>query len=310
MTRTRVRMGSFLLCAFAATGADAQPEAPYCGDEGVWIQTLGSGGEELDDGRSAASYLVWLDTRALLLVDPGPGSSLRFDEAGAEFRDLDAIVFTNVLAQRTADFPGFVAGSRNADRVRPLAVLGPDGSDALPSTREFVERLIGPGGAYAHLAGYLSFSSPGGYKINPRSVPATGQRRWAAFGTKDMTLSSVPVHHGDVPSLAWRAEIAGQSVVFTGNFSNRNDVVAGFAKDADALVIHLAIPDFARGEARERFVRPSQIGRIAQRANVRMVFLGHRTSRTLGRESASRAAIEEHYGGPLVFANALECWGL
>lgn len=310
MIRVGFRLGIVLSCAFAAMGADLLPEEPYCGEEGVWIQTLGSGGEELNDQRSAASYLVWLDTRAVLLVDPGPGSSLRFDEAGADFTDLDAIVFTNLLAQRTADFPGFVAGSRNADRVRPLAVLGPDGNDTYPSTQEFIERLIGPGGAYAHLAGYLSFSSPGGYKINIREVPATGQRRWAAFGTKDVRLSAVPVHHGDVPSLAWRAEIAGQSVVFTGNFNNRNDIVARFAKDADALVTHLAIPEFARGAVRERFVRPSQIGRIAQRANVRTVFLGHRTTRTLGRESASRAALTEHYAGPLVFANELECWGL
>ena len=310
MIRFARRAGWYSVCVLAAACAGAQPREPFCGDEGVWVQTLGSGGEELNDRRSAASYLVWRDDRALLLVDPGPGSSLRFDEAGADFRDLDAIVFTNLLAPRTADFPGFVAGSRNADRVRPLTVLGPDGDDAYPSTREFVERLIGPGGAYSHLAGYLSFASPGGYKINARSVPATGQRRWARFGTKDLSLSAVPVHHGDVPSLAWRVEIAGQSIMFTGNFNNRNDIVAGFAKDVDALVIHLAIPDFARGEVRERFVRPSQIGRIAQRANARMVFLGYRTSRTLGRESASRAAIREHYGGPLVFANELECWGL
>ncbi len=310
MIRYGRHAGWCFLCALAVTGVDAQPDEPLCGDEGVWVQTLGSGGAELNDRRSAAGYLVWLDERAVLLVDPGPGSSLRFDEAGADFRDLDAIVFTNLLAQRTADLAGLVAGSRDADRNRPLTVLGPDGDDDYPSTREFVERLIGPGGAYSHLAGYLSFASPGGYKINARSVPATGQRRWAGFGTKDLGLSAVPVHHGDVPSLAWRAQIAGHSIVFTGNFNNRNDIVAGFAKDVDALVIHLAIPDFARGEVRERFVRPSQIGRIAQRANARMVFLGHRTSRTLGRESASREAIREHYGGPLVFANELECWGL
>ena len=310
MSRVASRTGSYFLCALAAICAVAQPQEPYCGEEGVWIQTLGSGGAELNDRRGAASYLVWLDTRALLLVDPGPGSSLRFDEAGANFADLDAIVFTNLLAHRTADFPSFVTGSLNADRVRPLTVLGPDGDDAYPSTREFIERLIGPAGAYAHLAGYLSFRSPGGYKINARSVPATGQRRWSAFGTKDLSLSAVPVHHGDVPSLAWRAEIAGRSMVFTGNFNNRNDIVADFAENVDALVIHMAIPEFARGEVRERFVRPSQIGRIARRANARMVFLGHRTTRTLGRESASREALTEHYGGPLVFTNELECWGL
>ena len=118
------------------------------------------------------------------------------------------------------------------------------------------------------------------------------------------------VHHGDMPSVAWRVEVGGHAIVFTGNFSNRKDVVAGFAKGVDALVIHLAIPEFARGTVRDLYVRPSQIGRIAERADARMVVLGYRTSRTLGRETQSRTALEEYYAGPLVFANELECWGL
>lgn len=282
-------------------------DAPYCGDEGVWIQILGSGGYELDD-RGAASYLVWRDQRAVLLVDPGPGSAVRFGEAGADFADLDAVVFTNVSADRTADFPSFVAGSDG--RTRPLPVFGPDGNDTFPSTRELVERLLGRQGAYPGLADYLTFRDPEGYRISVRDVPATGQRRWARFGTDDLTLAAIPVHHGDMPSVAWRVEVGGQIIVFTGNFSNRKDVVAGFAEGADALVIHLAIPEGARGLVRDRYVRPSQIGRIAQRADARMVVLGYRTSRTLGRETQSRTALEQYYGGPLVFANELECWGL
>ena len=295
------------LCCAGISMTGLAMEAPYCGDEGVWIQILGSGGYELDD-RGAASYVVWLDRRAVLLVDPGPGSAVRFGEAGGDFADLDAVVFTNVGADRTADFPGFVAGS--AGRTRPLPVFGPDGNDVHPSASELVERLIGRQGAYPDLADYLTFRDPDGYRISVSDVPATGQRRWARFGTDDLNLAAIPVHHGDMPSVAWRAEVGRHAIVFTGNFSNRKDVMAEFAEGADALVIHLAIPEGARGTVRDLYVRPSQIGRIAQRADVRMVVLGYRTSRTLGRETQSRTALEEYYSGPLVFANELECWGL
>lgn len=271
---------------------------------------LGSGGPELDDNRSAASYIVWHDERAILLVDPGPGSSLRFDEAGARFVDLDAIVFTSTQADRTIDFPSFIAGSLQTGRAHPLPVLGPDGNESQLSTKELVERLIGPEGAYSDLSEYLTFGNPDGYKITTRNVPATGQRRWSRFGSKDLKLSSVPVNQNDIPSIAWRAEIAGLSIVFTGNFNNEKDVIAEFAKDVDALVVHFAIPENARGKVRRRHVVPSQIGRIAARANARMLILGYRTSRTLGRESANRKVIDEHYAGPIVFANELECWGL
>ena len=185
-------------------------EGGYCGDEGVWIQLLGAGGPELNDGQSGPSYLVWLNNQARLLVDTAPGSSTQFDRAGAKFEDLDAIVFTHLRADQTADFPSFVKGSQFAERGRPLTVLGPDGNDEYPDTETFIARLIGPDGAYPNLADFLTYRSSGGYKINPRNVPATGRRRWSRFGTSNLRLAAIPVHHSNVPAIAWRVEIGGQ----------------------------------------------------------------------------------------------------
>ena len=285
-------------------------EGGYCGDEGVWIQLLGAGGPELNDGQSGPSYLVWLNNQARLLVDTAPGSSTQFDRAGAKFEDLDAIVFTHLRADQTADFPSFVKGSQFAERGRPLTVLGPDGNDEYPDTETFIARLIGPDGAYPNLADFLTYRSSGGYKINPRNVPATGRRRWSRFGTSNLRLAAIPVHHSNVPAIAWRVEIGGQILVFTGDFSNQKNIIPEFAENADALVVSHAIPDTARGTLRELYALPSQLGQIARQANARLLILGHRMNRTRGRESQSREAIEAHYQGALVFGNDLECWGL
>ena len=64
------------------------------------------------------------------------------------------------------------------------------------------------------------------------------------------------------------------------------------------------------GAARDLHLLPTQIGRIADQANARMVILGQRMNRTRGRESQTREAIESSYTGPLMYANDLECWGL
>ena len=100
------------------------------------------------------------------------------------------------------------------------------------------------------------------------------------------------------------------SAVFTGDFNNLKNVMPEFAKNADALVATHAIPENARGYQRELHALPSQLGRIAQQADARMLILSHRMNRTRGRESQSRERIEEHYGGHILFANDGECWGL
>ena len=316
------------------TSPAAAGEAPFCGEEGVWVQILGAGGPELDDGGAGPSYLLWVDNQARLLVDAAPGASVRFDEAGAAFADLDAVAFTQLSAHHAADLPAFLDGSRSQGRDRRLPLLGPDGQGELPGMAAFLERLIGANGAYPHLADLLTprsskrpprprragpdagsphspaAPSQGGYHVSAVEVPAAGRRRWAKFGAPNLRLAAMPVHHGDLPALAWRAEAGGYAVVFAGDLSNRKNVLAGFAAGADALVVSHALPEHMRGAARERHLIPSQIGRIAAAAGVRMVILGHRMNRTRGRESQSREAIEAAYGGPLIFANDLECWGL
>ncbi len=297
------------LAVTISTTAEAQ-DAPFCGDTGVWIQILGAGGPELDDGQAGPAYLVWIDNQARLLIDIGPGSAANYDKAGADFNDLDAIALTHLHAAHSADLPAFIEGSTGLGRERPLPIFGPSGSDEFPDTETFVSRLIGPLGAYPHLADFLTYRSTGGFKVSTRNVPATGRRRWARFGNEHFRLSAIPVQHGVVPTIAWRVEIGDQQIVFAGDFNNAKNVISEFADGADALIVSHAIPENARGEAREEFATPGQIGKVANAAGVRMLVLGHRTNRTRGVESQSRAAIEDEYQGSLLFANDLECWGL
>lgn len=296
---------TLLLCSLAVS---VQADTVHCGKEGVWIQILGSGGSELDDGRGAASYALWIDNHARLLVDPGPGAALLFEQAGGRIADLDAIAFSQLTADHAADLAALVGGATGGDRDRPLPLLGPDGNDAVPSMRTLIERLFGLQGAFPDLEPYLSFR--GGFKLSATNVPSTGSRRWARFGTENVTLAAIPVHHGGTPTIAWRATTGGQSVTFGGDFNNQGNLMQTFAKGSDALVVSHAITEATRGDLRDRFATPSQLGRIATDAGVRMLILGHRMNRTRGMETQTETKIRESYAGPLIFANDLECWGL
>jgi|TARA_B100000530_G_C15893853_1_gene462552 ribonuclease BN (tRNA processing enzyme) len=301
------RLACFTLVVICSTAYTNE----QCGDKGVWIQILGAGGEELNDKQASSSYLVWLNNEARVLIDTGPGSSVGFDKSGANFESLDAIVYTQLRADHSSDLPAYILGSYGLSRSEPLTIFGPDkGQTNYPGTIEFIQRLIGPNGAYPKLADSLTYKSMSGYKIRPREVPSTGSRVWSRFGTENLRLSSIPVGHSDFPTVAWRVDIDGFSIVFTGDFNNQKNQIAKFAKNTDALVVTHAIPEVSRGTLRNSYVLPSQIGRIAKQANARMVVLGHRTNRTKGRESQSRSSIEGHYTDDIIFADDLECWGL
>ena len=296
-----------LLATFtkAAWSADEK----YCGKEGVWLQILGSGGAELDDRRSSAAYIIWLDGVARLLVDAGPGTSVRFDESGAKLEDLDVVALTQMHADHTGGLTGFVVGAQFGRRDRPLPIYGPNGNEFLPSTTELVQRLFGPKGAHPLLADYLTYKE-GSFRIKAHNVSATGSRPGLRFSNDHLRLYAIPVDHGPIPALAWRVEIGGHKLVFTGDFNNNKNVIPEFAKDADALIVSHVIAEVARGRSRSLHVRPSQIGRIAKQANARMLVLGQRLNRTRGRESQTREAIEQNYAGPQIYANELECWGM
>ena len=301
----------FVLFSTLALAGNAIASSNHCGDQGVWIEILGAGSGELNDGQASPSYLIWHDDVARVLVDMGAGSQIGFEKSGASFDTVEAIAFTQLRPDHSADLPAYIGAAQSDTREQRLTIMGPTGDGATnPSTRELIERLFGPQGVYPYLADAFKPRSSLGYRVRSIDVPASGSKRWARYQTEHVKMTAIPVHHGDIPALAWRIEIDGQSIVITGSFNNSKNLVASFAQDADALVVSHAIPENSRGVLRDLYARPSQLGRIADQAEARMMILGHRNLRTRGRESLSRNAIEENYDGTILFANDGECWGL
>ena len=279
-----------------------------CAPEGVHVQVLGSGGPGLDDGSASSGYLVWVDGRARVLIDTGPGTALNFEQSGADFKDLVAVAYTHLHPDHSSDLPAFVQGSEDVGRTEDLPLYGPAGNDLVPGLNDWIDRIIGPNGSWPLLSDYLSSLSSGGYKLIPYQMNASGRGSANAYRRDGISLTAIPTDHGRVPALAWRVDVEGVGITFTGDTANRRQTVAGLAEGSAILVAHHAVPESVRGADRERHMPPSQIGRIAEQADVNMVILSHRTARTRGRESRSRDIIRKSFRGGLVFANDLECW--
>ncbi len=301
----RASLPAVLLALTSLSAAGPRP----CGTKGIAVQVLGSGGPEMQDQRASASYLVWRDGRARVLVDAGGGSALRFGESGATMSQLDAILFSHFHVDHSGDFAALVKSSWFEDRTRPLPVYGPHGNDFMPSTTEFVRDLFGAEhGAYRYLSDLYEPRERGSYKLQPHDV-AGGAPRTAAFRGEDLAAYPARVVHGGVPALAWRIEVSSADIVFSGD-TNGEGGLADLASGSDLFVAHNAVPEGATGVERNLHMPPSVIGRIAADARVKHLVLSHRMLRTLGKEDRTRAEIRNHYDGPLEFANDLDCFAV
>lgn len=293
-----------LLMIFAGT----VQAASQCGAEGIWVQILGSGGPEIDDGRASSAYLIWKHGKARILIDMGGGSMLRYEQSGAQFVDLDLILLTHLHVDHSADLPYLIKGSFFTERDRDLPVYGPKGNQLMPSTTEFVHDLFGSKGAFRYLSDFLDGSAA--YRLIAHDINAKDKQVRKVVLGQDYLVSAVSVHHGPIPAVAYRIDLAGYSVVFSGDMNNDYHTLVGLAAGADLLVAHHAIAEQADTIARNLHMPPSVIGEIAAKAAVKQLILSHRMRRTLGHEKESLRLIRRNYQGPVYFAEDLQCFAV
>jgi len=259
-----------VLLALISAGA-AHGAAP-CTGSGVEVQVLGSGGPEMQD-KCASSRL-----------------------------------FTHLHIDHTADFPALIKSSYFGERARALPVYGPGGNSEFPATTTFVADLFDRArGAYRYLGEFLR-GAEDGYVLQAHDANLHSEEIRTVLSEKDMVISATPVTHGSVPALAWRIEVDGRTIVFSGDTNGENESLRRLAHGADVFVAHNAVPEGVTGPARALHMPPSVIGEIAKSAGVRGLVLSHRMLRTLGREAETRAVIAQYYAGSLSFADDLDCF--
>lgn len=101
----------------------------------------------------------------------------------------------------------------------------------MPSTTELVNALFTrPGGAYRYLSSYIDGDDAD--RLIPHDVAVDTDQLQTVIDNKSYKVTAAPVHHGPIPALAWRIDLAGKSIVFSGDMngdSHRGPVV--FADD-------------------------------------------------------------------------------
>lgn len=295
-----------LLLVSLSHSALAQDSA--CAADRVRLQMLGTHGPELLDGGASTGYLVWLDNRARVIIDMGPGTAQTFAKTGADFKAVELVAFTHFHVDHSAAFPAFIKASFFLQRRQPLQMVGPSGATGYtPSADEFVARLFDPqSGLFPYLADLSDADR--GYGIVTTTVPGSAEPVPAreVYRAPSLRVLAAPVLHGPIPALGYRVEIAGCVLSFTGDMTGTLGTLPELARNADILVAHNAIPEDAVGAAARLHMKPSAIGRLAQQAGARQLLLTHLMRRTRNRQTETLELIRRAYPGPVAFPRELE----
>ncbi len=264
-------------------------------------------------GRAGISSALVVDGR-VFVVDCGRGSPSGFADAGLDFARLEAVFLTHLHADHIGDLPGMILypwGVRTgaAGPLAPLRVYGPTRPDKLPEGdatfhRDTTIHPERPAPGTADLVGSILAGFAYHLNVMPldahmpdagalvRAVDIRGPaRNDGAAGIPVVVLdddavrvSAVAVTHGRaVPALGYRFDTADGSVVFSGDTTVNDDLIA-LAQGADILVHQVADLGYLgrHGTDAAELERMAalhtditEVGGVAERAGVGELILSH-----------------------------------
>jgi ribonuclease BN (tRNA processing enzyme) len=290
-----------VVCVVAVLSAVPSASAQTCGTTPVAVQILGSGGPRMTRDRASAGNLVWINGRATIMVDAGGGSYRRFGETGARPDDLALMAFTHLHPDHVSDLPALFWSLDQMRKTPPLPISGPSGTDLVPGVRTFLNVLFDEkNGAFRVLGGLVGGSGRG----VPLEVTETDVKKAepsTVFNRDGITVTAIGVPHGDIPAVAYRVRAQNRSIVFSSDQNGSNPSFVEFARDADVLVMHMAI---AAGATSPLHAAPATIGRVARDARVGRLVLSHIGPFDL---DAAVADVKKVYSGPVTVGADLQC---
>ena len=300
---------ALVICGMTFLALPSGAWAQSCAAGPTTVQIIGSGGPAINRERASASYVLWVDGRARMLLDMGGGAYLRFGQSGAKLSDLALIAISHLHPDHVSDLPALLWLSHQL-RKEPLPIVGPSGNsvagptgnDVAPDFPTFLARLFDEkNGAFQVLGATLGAARGNGVRLDVSVVDAAKAEPSLILKEPDLTVTALGIPHANMPTLAYRVETQAGSVVFSSDQNGTNAKFVDFARGANVLIMHLAI---AAGGTSPLHAAPAVVGRIAREAGVGRLIVSHIGQFDL---DAAIGELKQFYAGPLTIGADLQC---
>lgn len=281
------------------------------------IISLGTGMPSGRRSQAASAWLVELGNGDKFLFDIGTGSAANLGSLEIPYDYLDKLFISHLHTDHMGDLPALYVGGVVGNRVGPLRVWGPSGS----------EPRLGTAHSLKHLQEFLAWDIEGrkgrlpasAFEIEVHEFDYRGENQ-VVYEENGVTVRSWPAIHVIDGSVSYSLEWKGLKFVFGGD-TYPNKWFNEYAKDAD-LAIHecMMAPELwvdkykfpvarALEVATQIHTAPEAFGKIMSTIEPRMAvafhFFNDPDTRFLTFEG-----VRSTYSGPLSMADDLMVWNV
>lgn len=246
------------------------------------ITLLGTGSFVSDLEHMGPGYLLETGGKKIL-VDAGCGVQIQLLKLGIGIADLDYIFITHFHADHTCDLYSmlmrrFMLGAFYGKDLNPLYICGPKGM------AKFV-RDIGR----VHQLDYFDNFKKLIYK------ELGNMEEWALDG---FSVRAFEVDHIDSDCVAYRFEVDGKTVVFSGD-TTKCEGILNATKGADILIADTSLSKEMKGP----HLNTLDIGEISEKGNVKKVILSHLLPHSYDKDLV--AEVKENFDGEVILGKDL-----
>ena len=245
----------------------------------------------------------------IVMIDAGYGASLRLAQAGQSLKNLHSIFITHLHSDHVLDYPALVMNAWATGLKKPIDVYGPTGMQAMTDqvwqmfAVDIDKRVADEG------------------RPDPRKLVDVHEiDAGSVLDDATMKVAALRVPHppfGDGEAFAYRFQIAGKTIAFTGDLHSFPDGFTEFAKDADIMVSEMVNADAVQALSQRigngdtlakailsHHVTGAQVGRAAHAAGVKKLVLSHLVPADdpSVTEQSWIDAVRGDYDGPVVVA--------
>ena len=282
------------IVAFGIVHSGAVRAAATDRQTGTHLITLGTRGGPIPAKDRAQSSNLLVVNGTPYLVDAGDGVLRRLTQADVNFRQIGKVFITHGHDDHTAGLGTLMSVAWDFQRHDAIDVYGPPGTVAL------VKGAIQYFTVNAEIRWAEGRRTPlgdvfVGHDVAPGLIYQDTNIKVTAVENTHFHIPAGSPYYGKYKSYAYRFQTPDRVIVFTGD-TGPSDAVTELARDADILVSEIGSTEDLKQvlikngtwqgmtpEQQTAFVRhlteehltPEEVGKLAARANVKMVVLTH-----------------------------------